>query len=303
MLAALGIVGFAYWSDYRADQQRPGSTAVQIDDTKYTLRYFTERLNIFVQQAGGPANQAAQPSVAIPAVTDQLVRETIVLRFADEMGVSASENDIKDGIATRLGLTVDDPNFDTRFQEELSRSGLTEEEYRLMIEAAVLTNKIRETLEAEVPASAESVHYRQILLIDQATAEEIKQQAEAGADFADLAAEQSLDPAAKDNGGDVGWVARGVLGSALEDILFALEPGEIEIFAAPSGVFVFQMLEKEDDREIEPDQRPFLAETALQEWLNEKRGQLEIEEFVLREGDKCDWALQHAYGIDSRCGI
>src|SRR3972149_4790344 len=144
ILVAVGIVAFAYGSDYWADRQRPGSTAIQVDDTKYTLQYFTDRLRMFVQQVGGLGSQSAQPEVAIPAVADQLVDETLLLRFATEQGASASEDDIRGEIATRLGTTVDDPDFDVRFQAEISSSGLTEEEYRQMIEATVLRGKMRE---------------------------------------------------------------------------------------------------------------------------------------------------------------
>lgn len=290
VLVALGVVGFAYWSDYRADQQRPGSTAVQIDDTKYPLRYFTERLRMFVQQSGGPANQAAQPSVAIPAVTDQIVQEEIVLRFAAEMGVSASESDIRDEIATRLGLAADDPDFDTRFQEELPRSGLREEEYRLMIEAAVLTDKVRARLETDVPASAESIRTRLVLVSDQATADEIKRLLDGGSDFEQLAADLSLELESQ-------WTPRGVLDSALEETLFGLEPGEVAIIPTPFGVQVIEVLEKAADREIDAEQRPILAETALQEWLNEKRGELEVKEFVSQDQDKARWAIERAYGL------
>ncbi len=298
VLLAIGIVGFAYWSDYRADQQRPGSTAVQVGDTKYTLRYFAERLKTFVQQAGGPANQSAQPQSAIPAVADQLVQEEIVVRFASEKEVSADASDLRNEIATRLGLTPDDDSYDTRYQEELTRSGLTEDEYQKMIQAAVLISKMRTKFAADAPAAAESIHYRQIALSDQAEADEIKQQLEQGADFAQLASERSLDSTAKDSGGDVGWVPRGLLNKDMEDALFALEPQKLITF--PSGsqvVFVFQMLEKAASRDIDADQRTQLGDKLLRDWLDEKKGQLEVKDFVSQDNDKAQWAIDRAYQV------
>ena len=296
VVVAVGIVGYAYWLDYRADQGRPGSTAVQIDDTKYTLRYFTQRLKMFVQQSGGPDSEAAQPDVAIPTVADLLVDETIIRRFAQEMGASASEDDIKNAIAEGLGLEVDDPSYDERFRQELSSSGLTGEEYRQMVEAAVLLQKMQANLEQELPASAESVHLRQIVVSDAAAADEIKQQVEQGADFAQLAAERSLDSATKDSGGDAGWIPRGLLRQDVEEALFALAPGGVETFSITSGAVVFQVLEKVE-WPIEPELKPDLAQRKLGDWLEEKRKQVKVQELVSQDEDKARWAIERAYKV------
>jgi len=296
ILAAVGIVGFAFGSDYWADRQRPSSTAIQVGDSKYSLRYFTERLKMLVQQAGGPANQAAQPAVAIPAIVDQLVNETILLRFAQEMDVSATEDDIKNEIATLLGMAADDAGYDARFQEELSRSGLTEEEYKQMIEAAVLRNKMAAELENDVPASAESVHVRQIVVSDLTAADEIKQQVEQGADFAKLATERSLDTTTKGSGGEAGWIPRGLFPQEAEDLLFSLAPGGVETFSTASGAVVFQALEKADQA-VEPSDKPAMAQRKLQDWLDEKRKQLDVRDLVSQDQEKASWAIKRAYGV------
>ncbi|MBI2913223.1 MAG: SurA N-terminal domain-containing protein [Chloroflexi bacterium] len=297
IIAALAIVGFAYWSDYQADQQRPGSTAVQVGDTKYTLRYFTERLKMYIQQVGGQANQAAQPASAIPAVAQQLIAEAVIVRFAPEMEVSASEEDIKSEIATRLGLTPEDPNYDTSYQQELARSGMTEQEYRQMIEAAVLTNKIQTKLEEQLPASAESIHYRQMLVVDESTADNLVEQVRKGEDFAKLAAESSLDTNTKANGGDVGWIPRGLLDESLQDPLFAMEVGQVQSLPLQGASLVVQLLEKAPDRPIDESQKPALASRELQTWIGDKTGQLEAREFVSTDRDKANWAIKHAYEL------
>ncbi|QHS09218.1 SurA N-terminal domain-containing protein [Sinimarinibacterium sp. NLF-5-8] len=52
----------------------------------------------------------------------------------------------------------------------------------------------------------------------------IKQLAE-GADFAQLAKENSEDPGSRDRGGDLGWIRRGQMVKGFEDALFALDKG------------------------------------------------------------------------------
>lgn len=60
-----------------------------------------------------------------------------------------------------------------------------------------------------------------------AKAAALAEQARAGGDFAQLARENSADPGSKDNGGELGWVERGVMVGAFEDALFAMQAGEI----------------------------------------------------------------------------
>ena len=60
-----------------------------------------------------------------------------------------------------------------------------------------------------------------------AKAEEVLQQLRDGADFAELAKQHSEDPGNADNGGDLGWVTRGMMDPAFEDASFALQTGAL----------------------------------------------------------------------------
>ncbi len=299
MAAGIGIVGYAFLADELESQRRPGSTAIQVDDTRFRLDYFSDRLRIYVDQNGGPGTDAAQPVSALPATSEILIQEEIVRRFAGEFDITASEDEIVEGIATRLGITADDETFDVVFEQELARSGLSEEEYRLMVQATVLLDKLQQHFEDEVPESAESVRYRQIIVSEQATADKIKQQLEGGADFAALAAEDSnLDVANKENGGEVGWRPRGALDTQTEEEVFALEPGDITTLSGGQSVLLIEMLEKAEDRPIEEEAIPPLAAGALADWIQEKRETLTIvDNMDLASGDtgKIGWALDRAY--------
>lgn len=294
-IAGVGLIGYGFFSDYRAGQHRPDSTAVRVDNTEFTLRYYTERLKTYIRQVGGAGSQLAQYNIAFSAVTEQIVQETILLRFAGDEGQTATSDEIKTQIATTLGINASDPNFDARFQEELARSGLTEDQYNDMMKAAVLRKKMSDKYTAAIPASAESIHYRQILVATQAEADDIRAQVEGGADFAQLAAEKSLDTQTNQSGGDAGWTPRGVLSKELEDALFALNANAVTTYPISSRVWVYQVLEKEAGRAIDETQKPKLAEKALQEWIDAKRATLKVEEFVTTDADKFKWAYDRAY--------
>jgi foldase protein PrsA len=213
--------------------------------------------------------------------------------------VKATDDEIKEEIASRLGITADDESFDVVFQQELTRSGLSEKDYRRMIQAAVLTEKLRKKFLKEVPKSAESVRYRQILVSEQSTAEDIKRQIEAGKDFAKLAAKNSLDTTTKDKGGNVGWVPRGVLEASTEELIFSMKVGEITIIPSSLGSMIVQMLKKDADHPVAKSQKEPLADALLSKWIEKKRQSLSIVNNVNLRGDydfdKVKWVVDHVY--------
>jgi peptidyl-prolyl cis-trans isomerase D len=60
-----------------------------------------------------------------------------------------------------------------------------------------------------------------------ALAEKLLKQLREGADFAKLAKQYSNDPGSAEDGGDLGWVNRGVMVKPFEDAVFAAEPGKL----------------------------------------------------------------------------
>ena len=298
IVVALGIVGYAFLSDYVEKQRRPGSTAIQVEDTHFRLDYFTKRLKMYVGQFGGQGAQAAQPSLTVPAVANLLIQQGIVRRFAGERNVTASEEEVTSAIADRIGVKVDDPNFDLAFQQEVARSELSENEYREMIEASVLSDKLKKDFEKDVPKTVESVHYQQILVSEDAKAQEIRGRIDAGEEFAALAAANSLDTATKDSGGDVPWIPRGVLDASMEELVFALKPKELTTVPVAQGFYVIQMLEKDDKHEVGADQKLSLAARALQDWVEEKKSSVTVvNNMDISSGDlkKIEWAVRRAY--------
>lgn len=74
-----------------------------------------------------------------------------------------------------------------------------------------------------VAANASADQHKQAL----AEAAAIRAKLEAGADFAELATAQSDDLGSKRQGGDLGWIEKGLTNPAFEEALFALDKGEV----------------------------------------------------------------------------
>ncbi len=73
----------------------------------------------------------------------------------------------------------------------------------------------------------EEVHARHILVASEDEAKAIKAELDGGKDFAQLAQEKSTDPSAKQNGGDLGFFAKGMMVKPFEDAAFTMEVGAI----------------------------------------------------------------------------
>ena len=294
VVAAFGVIGYAVASDYPADKNRPNSTAVRVDDAKYNLKYFTSRVTSLVQASGGSG--AVQPQTVIPQMVQQIVEEEVMRRFGNEQGAAADEDEINTDIATRMGLSgKDDPNFQTRFQEELARSGINESHYRDLSASAVIRKEILDKFTSEVPASAESIRFRQIAVRDQAEADDIKSQIDGGADFAAIAQEKSLDSTTKSAGGEVGWVPRGILDPKVEEQLFGQELNVITTYVTEGGAFVYQVEEEQADRALEETHKSVLSQKKLQDWVEEKKGGLTVEEFVTTSADNFRYVYERAF--------
>lgn len=74
--------------------------------------------------------------------------------------------------------------------------------------------------------------------------ERILQRLRAGEDFAQVAKEASRGPSA-DSGGDLGWLRRGTVQKALEDVAFSLKDGQISgLVRASTGLHVLKVEER-----------------------------------------------------------
>jgi len=293
VVAAVGLIGFGYLNDWIQDQQRPGSTAVKVDDRNYTVNDFTERAKMYVKQNGG----SGQAALVIPTLATTLIEESILLTDASEKGVESTDDEVKAEMAKLLGITADDANFDSVLQSELDSSGLSKEEYTDMARANVLREKTRTKFQEELPATADSVHFLMIQVRDQALADDLKVQIDGGADFAALAAANSIDPGTKDKGGDAGWVPRGVLLKAQEDLLFSLDAGETAVYPGQGSIYIYKLLEKDAAHAVDETQKPVLATTEYTKWVTDKKDAAKVTndlDFSSGDAKKIKYVVTHA---------
>ena len=147
-----------------------------------------------------------------------------------------------------------------------------------LLSANILREKLTEQLGDQMPTSGEQVRARHILIsvasdaseadkqIALAEAISITQRLRVGEDFAELALQVSDDTGSAQQGGDLGFFARGQMVPEFEDAAFSLPIGEIsDPVLSQFGYHIIEVLEQQ------PGNPNFTA------WLQEQKSQAQIE--------------------------
>lgn len=180
-------------------------------------------------------------------------------------------------------------DFATLFREFRRAMAGTDEIVRSDVEMQILRRKLNEQLAAAVPAQAEQVHARHILVADAGAAGAVLERLKNGESFEALAAELSTDPGSKDKGGDLGWFPRGFMVSAFEEAAFKLQPGETsEPVQTSFGSHIIRVDERSASRDLDPEQLQALKSGALPRWLEAERQNHNVE--ILLSAEQQEWA-------------
>ena len=160
------------------------------------------------------------------------------------------------------------------------QTGLSEAQFRRLVETNLLREKIREIIGQDVSMNGEKTELRHILTDSQETAQEVRSKLDEGEAWEDLVLEYSQDATTKEDGGDLGWLTEEIIlagfGASAQSL--ATEPvgtliGPVQTY---QGWDVFEIM----GREVQPytDYEYQLAKNAaFDQWLLEVRGNAEID--------------------------
>lgn len=161
------------------------------------------------------------------------------------------------------------------FEQFLAQNNQTEESYKKVIRLNLLQEKALtdgvevtdEEIQAQYDRQGTELNARHILVADEETANKVKQELDAGGDFAKLAEEHSTDTGSAANGGSLDWFGTGAMVPEFEEAAFALEVDEIsEPVQSQHGFHIIQVTEK---REVED-------QPALEDQKDEIRSELAV---------------------------
>ena len=202
-----------------------------------------------------------------------LIRAELVYQAAVKRGIKVSDAAIED----ELRVVRSQFSGDAEYQAYLQEAGVTPDDLRREARRRLIMQSYVDSVVDSVvtePARArklydqrveripweEEVRVAQILVRlrpddpeDRRRAARVKideahRRAVAGEDFAELARRYSESPLAE-RGGDMGFIPRGRMLAAFEDVAFATPVGQIsEVFETPHGLNVVKVLEHRDTR-------------------------------------------------------
>jgi len=166
---------------------------------------------------------AEEPAVTREKIINLLVKNEIIEYQALRYNIRVTNGEVNDAyeqLAAGVGGT------DNVKKTLLDMYQMSERDFKKMVREIVQEEKVR----SEVIAQVKVDH---IFVKDEARAKEIVEKLKNGEDFAALAKQYSEDTKSRDNGGDIGWVAKGQLVLAdnpipeFDNAAFSAKIGEI----------------------------------------------------------------------------
>lgn len=219
-----------------------------------------------------PLNVAARSKIR-QDVLERLIEKKLIDQKIKELNIKVTEEEIRqaiddvkkqnnmasqDVLVTALanqGLSFE--QYRTQLQEQIERLKLVSAEVRSKI--LVAESEMMDYYEANKTKYKEDDTFRARHLFfhttEKSTAEEIKRamttalmvlaEAKSGKDFAELAKTYSEDPAARQDGGNLGLFKKGDMQPELENAIMAMKQGDVsELVYTPSGFHIVKLEER-----------------------------------------------------------
>ena len=225
--------------------------------------------------------QQAQTELA-QVTTPEEQRDRIINNYVDQLLLAQA--------AAQNGFTLDDATLQARLDklatdtggaDKLSAwqaaNGYTADSFKAALRLDITASWQRDQIINTVPTTAEQIHAAQILVQDEANAQDALQKLKDGTKFAELAL--VYDPTM---GGDLGWFAAGTLTQPEVDAAaFALQIGEYsDVIKSALGYHIIYVIDRDPQHPLSVDGRRILQEAALAKWLEAARTASSIEILV-----------------------
>lgn len=229
---------------------------VRVGDRIVTRTQYERRLRDAFREIeqNAPADQVAALKTEVRKnLTDELINELLIRDRADRLGITVTDAEVKEAtgrLKQQYNIATDE-----QFEESLRQSGLTRADMEARLRETIISNKVfsrelrsREDLsdpelrerynrEKERYRLPERAHLREIVVLkpeDPAKIEEARTRANEVAEaakkpsvnFANLATTLS-ESGSREQGGDLGEVAKGDLVTALDTAVFSAAAGAV----------------------------------------------------------------------------
>ncbi len=223
-------------------------------------------------------------------VAEQYLVQHILTNVAKEAGITATEEQINTQVeefraAVKSSGTGE---LDVVIRDQLGFEGEKDPAFRdfcsyflvqkQLAVSLVTTDTVKAELTASLTEQSKSTelkaHAAHILVTSEVTATTVMTRLNAGEDFAALAKEFSQDPGSKENGGDLGWAAKGQFVPEFDKAIFEdLAVGETTKTPIKTqyGFHIIKLMERSQQPLIDPTKIDAMVEEQLSSTLDQKR--------------------------------
>jgi len=235
--------------------------------------------------------------VAREKLLDMLIDEKLQMKKAAELGITVTDDEVNSEVEKAKKY------FDSeeKFNEFLKGQSMDLEYFKQSVKKELTVNKLTDKLTGNIAVTDEevkayydthqneflSVKASHILLDTKEEAEKMLVRVKAGENFNELAKQNSKDPSAKENGGDLDYFRHGDMVEPFEKAAFALKPGEIsEIVQTDFGFHIIKVEDSKLDKFEDVKEQlkgSMLSDKKSGEYekvLEEMRKNAKIEKFV-----------------------
>lgn len=270
--AAFIAIGW-YISEYRPRHR----TVLEVNGVTVDFAEMKRRMEY--EYFSSPAIQQAPG--ALPEATYQtLINElTLIEKATESLAVTVTDEEVQQKLSARIGVApdADQATFTERYRSTLSASGLHDDEYRRMIRAEILEQKVRDRFTAEAPASVPQAKLEVILAQTPQTAREAIDRLKLGEPFDAVAKALSQEPDVQTTGGVKDYAPQGSFDPLYDDFAFTGAIGAIsEPIETTGGRQYVVRIADRADRPLLEDQKPVWVSKRYEEWLNETQSSMTI---------------------------
>lgn len=240
-----------------------------VNGTDITESQFNQRFNIIAGQYDFDPNNAehmAYQEELKTQILNSIIDEAVLLEEAAKKGLTVEAQEIDDEIAMYKSSFSSQEEFTKYLSDYLK---LNEEEFKTILQNDLLVSKLYAEVTGEINSTTsspkeyfennkdlfvkgEEVSATHILVEKEDEAKKIIEEINGGADMNQLAADKSIDPTAKDNKGELGYFAKGRMVPEFENVVFAMEVGELypEPVKSQFGYHVIRLNDKIEGEDI-----------------------------------------------------
>lgn len=196
----------------------------------------------------------------------------IIRQGAAEARIPVTDNEITEQIRFMFeteNKSLTEFEFQEAYQQLLSSTGLSNEEFRDVVTTGILQVKMELYLREQIPNSTEHVYIEALLLNSSEDAPAIAERLNSGENFSSLAEDYQYQ--------SLGWLPRGVINPEIEEVAFSLDSGEVSdliyITDPNSELDIYYILKVsgKEERVMDESINQMLKENAFPGWLAMQR--------------------------------